>query len=270
MEIIPLGAIGFEKFPVEIAFPLIKSFGIEKVHLEIKKPSPHTPQDIKKLLDSYGLKIHSYHCDFGERYDLTRNEDIEEIYNNIEKELEFAAKLDVEKIVIHPSGSKTNREKGRENFKRTLPYLAKLSEKYNAILWFENMPYNLSYGYSVKELYQDLSDFGYKNFGICFDTGHANINKDQGSVESQLLEGKNLIKFIHAHDNDGSSDQHKFPFTGTINWTKLADTLFSMGYKEDICLEIIEDLNEIKAHLEDGLFEKFKSIFMQTPLDNTP
>ena len=33
---------------------------------------------------------------------------------------------------------------------------------------------------------------------------------------------KGRLSSIHLHDNDGRSDQHRIPFTGTVDWPRLA------------------------------------------------
>ncbi len=55
--------------------------------------------------------------------------------------------------------------------------------------------------------------------GLCWDSGHGNKNYDG---LDWLNKYRNRLASIHIHDNDGKSDQHNLPFTGTVNWEKLA------------------------------------------------
>jgi sugar phosphate isomerase/epimerase len=55
--------------------------------------------------------------------------------------------------------------------------------------------------------------------GLCYDSGHANM----GGEGIQGLERlKERLIAVHLHDNDGVNDQHKIPFTGTVDWNRLA------------------------------------------------
>ena len=45
---------------------------------------------------------------------------------------------------------------------------------------------------------------------------------------------------LHLHDNDGAGDQHRIPFTGTIDWDRLAPLIAATGYdKPCMTLEIV-------------------------------
>lgn len=67
---------------------------------------------------------------------------------------------------------------------------------------------------------------------VCMDVGHTNTavrygNPSVGSVIRML--GKR-IEILHLHDNDGISDQHKLPFSGTIDWNDIFDALDEIGF----------------------------------------
>lgn len=76
---------------------------------------------------------------------------------------------------------------------------------------------------------------GKECFGLCMDTGHFNFLKQDFRDYIPVL-GKR-IKAFHIHDNDGISDQHKAPYTGTIVWKDFCDALRDIGYSGDICFE---------------------------------
>ncbi|HMM06061.1 MAG TPA: TIM barrel protein [Clostridiales bacterium] len=57
---------------------------------------------------------------------------------------------------------------------------------------------------------------GVKELGFCFDTSHANL-KDQFYL---LQKYQHLLTALHLSDNDGTGDQHRLPFDGTINFAQ--------------------------------------------------
>ena len=77
-------------------------------------------------------------------------------------------------------------------------------------------------------------DPGY--LGLCYDSGHANLN---GYGFTHLERFKERLIAVHLHDNDGSRDQHKIPFTGTVDWTNLASMIASSAYKQCVNLEVV-------------------------------
>lgn len=76
---------------------------------------------------------------------------------------------------------------------------------------------------------------GKECFGLCLDTGHLNLLGIDPRVYIPIL-GKR-IKCLHAHDNDGLSDQHKAPYTGTFKWSYFCDCLKDIGYSGAISFE---------------------------------
>ena len=71
-----------------------------------------------------------------------------------------------------------------------------------------------------------------KYFKVCIDTGHSNkaIRFYNPSVPQVIrLMGKS-ITCLHLNDNDGLTDQHKLPMTGTIDWDAVLDALDEVGY----------------------------------------
>ena len=50
---------------------------------------------------------------------------------------------------------------------------------------------------------------------------------------------KNRLISVHLHDNDGTSDQHKLMFSGTIDWQKLAGIMATSAYTKCVSMEVI-------------------------------
>jgi len=72
--------------------------------------------------------------------------------------------------------------------------------------------------------------------GLCCDVGHANMVNGGGIAALAAL--KHRLIAIHVHDNDGVGDLHNLPFSGTINWQRLAGVLAASAYTGPINMEV--------------------------------
>ena len=70
--------------------------------------------------------------------------------------------------------------------------------------------------------------------GLCYDSGHGNKGEDGLSHLERL--GDRLIA-VHLHDNNGLADQHLIPFTGTLDWERLARILPRTAYAGPVNIE---------------------------------
>lgn len=71
-------------------------------------------------------------------------------------------------------------------------------------------------------------------FTVCIDTGHSNKamrfnNPPPDEVIRRI--GGDRISLLHLNDNDGMTDQHKLPLSGSIDWEKVFAALNEVGYK---------------------------------------
>ena len=76
---------------------------------------------------------------------------------------------------------------------------------------------------------------GEEKFGLCLDTGHLNLLRIDIREYAAVLGRR--IKCLHVHDNNGSSDQHMAPLTGTVNWGNFCSSLRDAGYDGDLSFE---------------------------------
>jgi sugar phosphate isomerase/epimerase len=79
-----------------------------------------------------------------------------------------------------------------------------------------------------------LLDYDRGFLGLCYDSGHGNI----GSCGlDNLGRFRCRLTSIHLHDNDGRMDQHALPFTGTVDWVRLAKIIADSSYDGCVSLE---------------------------------
>ena len=254
---------GFNDFPPNDVFPLIKKAGIEKVHVVRDENNKWPADKILSVLNDHGLIAHSYHSDFGQRFDLTCDDTQkrQQALNTINEEAEFALSLGVQIFIMHPSGLEQTIPNARDNFRKTLEPLARMMENLQLTCYLENLPATYSYGSDTKKLAEDILSVRSANLGICFDTGHSNINRQNISAQLQAADG--LLGFIHAHDNDGTEDKHSLPFTGTIDWNAIADTLRTMQYSDTFCLEVFASIDELERQFQTGWLDRLNEFLQQ-------
>jgi sugar phosphate isomerase/epimerase len=70
--------------------------------------------------------------------------------------------------------------------------------------------------------------------GICYDSGHGNRRPDGPGWAKKHAD---RLLSIHLHDNDGSGDQHRIPFTGTVDWPRVIDAVAVSPYDKWISME---------------------------------
>ncbi len=87
--------------------------------------------------------------------------------------------------------------------------------------------------------------------GLTLDIGHAHIGGDV--VEAIKIAAPRLAS-IHAHDNDGTSDDHLLPGKGTVPWDNVIKTLGETSFDGPLVWEI----RDTTAGNDPGLMKKRK------------
>ena len=83
------------------------------------------------------------------------------------------------------------------------------------------------YLYNGKAMRDFASAVDHKSFGLCWDTGHANL---EGPQYDEILALGDALCAIHLHDNRGVHDEHLLPFMGTVNMDEIMHALIDVGY----------------------------------------
>ena len=197
---------------------------------------------IKNMLARYGLKLQDVHgCANAEKsffspLEYQRKAGIELIENRIEM-MKYLNASGV--LVMHQPRIKTDSSPDEIAYKRrqfasllrSMDELIPILEKNKIRIALENMP-----GDTWEFQRYLLDNYPPELFGFCFDSGHANIN-----LRNQLddcYEYRNRIAALHLHDNNGISDQHTSPFTGTLDWQKTAKIIRDSAYSGVLNFEL--------------------------------
>ncbi len=212
---------------------------------------------ISVWLASYGLRVLDLHASHGREkawcsiHEYARLAGIELVQNRIA----MAAALGSDVIILHlpspigpesessdaaaalgPDSSGLHTE-GRSKpdrwltqVCRSLDALAPFARERGVRIGLENMGHD-----DFVRIRQLLSLYGAEFLGLCYDAGHGNLD-GQGLMHLEHLKAR-LIS-VHLHDNDGSGDQHKPVFSGTIDWDRLSRTIGASAYKKCVSMEV--------------------------------
>lgn len=149
-----------------------------------------------------------------------------------------AEALGIKWIVMHPQQIEGTTDEiyddfyAEQNATWFRPFLNRCADK-GIGLAIENLPWpNCNRAKPLAQIV-DLLDSPY--VGVCWDTGHANINHFPPEMMKVL--GDRLVT-LHIHDNSGGfADEHQIPFYGTYDWEAFIHTLREINYKGDFVLE---------------------------------
>jgi len=158
--------------------------------------------------------------------------------SNLRDEIDFAARLNAQTLVLHPPCLGLNDPDDRIDAPEIRRIAAYAAER-NVLLAVENMRD------SVWLLDRVIDEFGddpnKSNLGVCIDVGHANISRDAGgareTVSNYLERYAAQLVHLHLHDNDGLRDEHLIPGNGTIDWDRVFTTLDRIGFAGTAVLE---------------------------------
>lgn len=168
-------------------------------------------------------------------YEYTQ-EQIEYHAGLICRDIEAAGIFGVPWLVIHPDSyldetwysRKRSMEKNVERFKK----YGEVAAKHGVGIAIENMIDKRSlrrFGAGTEDLVELVDRLGDKKlFGICWDTGHANLH--QMNQAKALHDIGDRLKAVHINDNLGVFDHHLLPFQGTVNWKEVVGSLKDIGF----------------------------------------
>jgi sugar phosphate isomerase/epimerase len=230
--------------------------GAEVTCIEIVDEGFHTLNKqrvlmLKNVGESYGLK-YSVHAPFADINIASPSKPmLKAMLKRMEKSISYASTLNAYLWVFHP-GLKTGVSMfypdmdWRQNLKTTR-LLLKIACDYDVKIAIENVPEPFPFLMKSVEDFTRFYDEINEDIGLVFDVGHANLNRQ---IERFLTVFGDKIVHIHAHDNDGKSDQHLGIGSGNIDWKNVADTLGRISYNKVVIIESVEQVEESKHRLK--------------------
>ena len=114
--------------------------------------------------------------------------------------------------------------------------LCAVAKAHDTVICFENMPM-LALSLSTPEQilrFVKMIDSPYMR--VCLDTGHCSVFR-QSPADAVRLFGKEYLRAMHVHDNDGRADRHMLPGEGVIDWDDFAKALAEIGCECPVSIE---------------------------------
>lgn len=149
----------------------------------------------------------------------------------VRNRIEMAAALGADAVVMHIPGKPDKVHEGTswDALRYSLDALEPFARARRVRIALENGGDD-----SVEGIRALFAQYAPDYLALCYDCGHGNIT---GHGLDQLNELKDRLAVTHLHDNDGTGDQHNNPFTGTVDWQRLAGLLAASALNKPINLE---------------------------------
>ena len=190
-----------------------------------------------------------------------------ERFEKMAKSIRGTDVLVCENFVIHPiMPFSDNSNPDPDAFYKTnfdfMNRLCDVADEYGVTVCLENMPMPVLTLSTPKQILDFVKAVNRKSMKVCLDTGHCTVC-GADAAEAVRLTGKEYLKVLHVHDNNGRSDLHWLPGFGVINWTEFGNALKDIGYDGSLSLETQVNGNvpeKAREDLEKGLFSIAKAI----------
>jgi sugar phosphate isomerase/epimerase len=169
------------------------------------------------LLDLHGTAGVEKHWAAGEEW--RRKAGVELVANRID----MTARLGGDAVVMHVGGTAW-----LPGLRKSLDELRPLAARRGVRIAVENPDFEV-----VETL---LSEYEPAYVGLCYDCGHGNLGDRSGLDHLARVEDRLIA--VHLHDNDGTGDQHKLPFMGTVDWDRLTRSVAASSYRKPLNLEV--------------------------------
>lgn len=243
--------------------------------LELFAMKPHFDYQDKALcravgswLSDKGSFLHSIHTPFLRDYQARKNGERlsladlskpkrEQAVDEIRRSLELAELVSFPYAIVHMGASREPFDPRQlDAMVAGMETLVPFAADRGATLLLENIPNELS---TMERMLHFLDEAKLAQVGICFDIGHAHMRAD---VLTELQAGRKRILSTHIHDNNGQTDEHLYPFDGTIPWEKVFETFAGIGYQGCLMLELHETGRDPLLELVEAIkiADRFKRI----------
>ena len=205
---------------------------------------------LKQFADNLGLKCNQTHSIFPVWHKSYDENTIKKRTEYTKRILEISKILGAKNCIVHP----INDFNEKQNFNFYQQFLP-LAKELNINIATENM-WNwdgskaslaaCSNHNNYKALLELVND---NHFVACVDIGHAEMFGLETSASKMIESLGKYVKCIHIHDNDCHSDRHGLPFSETIDFDLILDSLARIDYQGDITFECDGFINRMPKEL---------------------
>ena len=191
-------------------------------------------EQIQHWLAALNLKLLDLHASDGSEKKWTSAREYERLagVELVRNRIDMAAALGGDAIVMHPPSSLDDmleRDPQWEPLRCSLDALEPYARARSVRIALENTTLD-----SLRAIHRLFSQYSADYLGLCYDCGHGNLI-DSGLDELDSL--KDRLIAVHLHDNDGTGDQHNIPFTGSVDWERLARIMAASSYTKCVSME---------------------------------
>ncbi|MCX7591882.1 MAG: sugar phosphate isomerase/epimerase, partial [Kiritimatiellae bacterium] len=181
-------------------------------------------EQIRKWLRTFGLRLLDLHGSVGPEKNWGSVREYERLagVELVKNRLEMTAALDGDVVIMH-----LPQEPNCDATRRSLDALERLARHLGVRIALENGRFD--------EIGVILAEYSPLFIGLCYDSGHGNLIPDG---LDRLSEWAHRLISVHLHDNDGREDQHRLPFTGTVDWERLAGIIARSAYSKCVSMEV--------------------------------
>jgi sugar phosphate isomerase/epimerase len=227
---------------IRAGIPRLVEAGVDSIEVLlpclVPEGAPDDDAGICAAVLAAGIGVNSIHAPFGPEYDLAaRSTKVRSkaLAAHVAA-LDLCGMCGTDVMVVH-AGHHTERGVEDEFTARALDSMRVLipeAKQRKVRLAVENLPPD-HLTPSAAALAAFIDEIDHPLVGACLDTGHAEFTG--GAVAATELLGPRIMT-VHAHDNDGTGDQHLMPGHGVIDWAGVGAALRAAGYARPIVLEL--------------------------------
>jgi len=238
----------FDEVGIEGHFDCLASHGVNCI--EIRNTANHLPaqenpqalRTMRRALRASGLRLHSIHLP-GDVINGLSSLSAETRRSAVGEATQLGrvlAELDGRMLISHAGGpveDEDTRPACVEAARESLAELAGTCRPLGVKLAVENaLPGRPRLGIELGELLEITEGIAPATVGFCLDTSHANLSSSDSVAFLRAL-GNRLIS-LHLSDNDGKTDLHAPPFTGTVDWQAFMTELGRLDYQGVLMFEV--------------------------------
>lgn len=176
--------------------------------------------------------------------------------DEIKRALDVAEHIPFSFLVQHMGSSREPWDPRRRDAAFTsLEHLMVFAKQRGVTIALENTPGELGAPENLKSFVEETR---LHDLRFCFDTGHAHMGE---GIERSFEAMREHVVTTHVHDNHGGTDEHLFPYDGTIEWTAALQALSRGpgGQELPIVLEIKEKDAQVRPlERAAAVLEKFE------------
>jgi sugar phosphate isomerase/epimerase len=209
--------------------------------------SQQTVRELAGALEENRLALHSLHSPTERDAALGRQSGVPisiselervrrlDAVDEVKRALEVAERIPFKYLVQHMGqGRDTADPRKFDAAFNSLEHLAIFAKQRGVTIALENTPDELG---SPDSLLQFLKETHLKDLRLCFDVGHAHVDRNVAGAFEMMHE---RIVTTHVHDNHGEKDEHLLPYEGTIDWGALLGMISGATQELPIVLELKE------------------------------